>query len=108
NVALKILPGEITAKSPTAGKRFLREARSLFSLVDKNVVTVLDAGEELGTLYLAMEYFEGRTLRAVAAEHGGQIREPDALRIATQIARGLAHLEKNKLVHRNVKPDHVL
>ncbi|MBI3723186.1 serine/threonine protein kinase [bacterium] len=108
NVALKILPPEVTAKSPNAGKRFLREARSLFSLVHENVVTVLDAGEDVGTLYLAMEYFEGKTLRALAAEQGGRMSEPDALRIATQVARGLAHLEKNKLVHRNIKPDHVL
>jgi len=107
-VALKILPRQVTAKSPNAGKRFLREARSLFNLAHPNVVTILDAGEELGTLYLAMEYFEGRTLRAVMAEEGGRLSEPEALRIATQVARGMAHLEKHKLVHRNVKPDHVL
>src|SRR5579871_3268180 len=47
-VALKVLPPEITAKSPNAAKRFLRESRSLFGLDHPNVVSILDAGEELG------------------------------------------------------------
>src|SRR5437763_724323 len=62
-IALKVLPQESVSKMPVAAKRFLRESRSLFGLAHPNVVGMLDAGEELGNLYLAMEYFEGRTLR---------------------------------------------
>lgn len=106
-VALKVLPQAMLSKSPVAAKRFLRESRSLFGLSHPNVATVLDAGEELGNLYIAMEYFEGRTLRDVLADRK-KLAEPEALKVARQVASALGHLAKNKLLHRNVKPEHIL
>jgi serine/threonine protein kinase len=107
NVALKVLPAAVVAKSPTAAKRFLRESRSLFGLAHPNVVSLLDAGEDVGSYYLAMEYFEGRPLRDVISEKG-KVPEPEALKLARQVASGIGHLEKHKLVHRNVRPEHIL
>jgi serine/threonine-protein kinase len=107
-VALKVLPPEITAKSPNAAKRFLRESRSLFGLDNRNVVSILDAGEELGTLYLAMELFSGRTVRDLMAERGGKVPPAEALDVTLQVARGLDFFNSQKLVHRNLKPEHVL
>ena len=107
-VALKVLPHRIVSTSPTAGKRFLREARALFGLQHENVARCLDAGEELGTYYLAMELVEGRTLSQLRQERGGRLPEREALEYARQATRGLAYLAQSSLVHRNVKPDHVL
>lgn len=107
-VAIKVLPREVTEQSPTAAKRFLREARSLFGHTHANVAACLDAGEELGTLFLVMELFSGRTVRELMAERGGKVPTAEALKIALQVARGLEHLNEQKLVHRNVMPEHIL
>ncbi|MEZ0228555.1 MAG: serine/threonine protein kinase, partial [Planctomycetota bacterium] len=107
-VAMKVLPREVTQQSPTAAKRFLREARSLFGMTHANVATCLDAGEELGTLFLVMELFGGRTVRELMAERAGKVPTAEALRIGLHVARGLQHLNAQKLVHRNIMPDHIL
>jgi serine/threonine protein kinase len=107
-VALKVLPEKVTSQYPTAAKRFLREARSLFGLSHPNVPAVLDAGEELGCLFLAMEYFDGaRTVRELLDEKK-TLPVTSALSIAAQTGRALVHLGEHKLVHRNVKPEHIL
>jgi serine/threonine-protein kinase len=107
-VALKVLPAQLVAKSPTAGKRFLREARSLFSVDHPNLIKVLDAGEDMGSYYLAMEYFEGKSLTQVMADMGGKIPEAIALDVAAGVARALELLREKELIHRNIKPDHVM
>ncbi len=107
-VAVKVLPREVTQQSPTAAKRFLREARSLFGLTHPNVAACLDAGEELGTLFLVMELFGGRTVRELMKERGGKVPTAEALKVALQVARGLKHLNEQKLVHRNIMPEHIL
>ena len=55
-VAVKVLPAQLVDKNPTVGKRFLREARTLFGLSHPNVIRSHDAGEELGTFFLVMEF----------------------------------------------------
>ncbi len=107
-VAIKVLPKAVADASPTAGKRFLREARALFGLEHPNLVRCLNAGEELGTFFLVMEYFEGKTLADVLGERGGKLPERDALTLTASIAKGLACLGSKNLVHRNIKPRHVL
>lgn len=107
-VALKVLPAQLVAKSPTAGKRFLREARSLFSINHPNLVKILDAGEDMGTFFLAMEYFEGKSLKQVMGELGGKLPEAIAVEIAEGAAKALNCLREQGLVHRNLKPDHVM
>ena len=45
--------------------RFVREARSAARLDHPNVVAVFDQGDDDGTVFLAMEYVAGHTLRDV-------------------------------------------
>ncbi len=47
-------------------KRLLREARAAGRLLHPNVVTLFDAGEAEGMLYLAFEFVEGTDLAAAA------------------------------------------
>ncbi|MGE0709214.1 MAG: serine/threonine-protein kinase [Planctomycetota bacterium] len=108
SVAVKVLPAEVVAKNATVGKRFLREARTLFNLNHANVVRSLDAGEELGSFFLVMELVAAPDLRAVLAAHGGRLAEAEVLRIALGIAAGLEFLSQHNLVHRNLMPEHVL
>ncbi len=107
-VALKILPRSVIVASPTVGKRFLRAARSLFRLRHENVAAYLDAGEELGNYWVAMERFEGRSLKDLLGDAGGKLGESQVLSIAKGIAAGLGALHGASLIHRNLKPEHVL
>src|SRR5215203_3648724 len=62
--AIKIIAPDL-AESEGFRERFTREARIAAALQHPNIVTVYDAGEVDGILYLAMQYIEGNDLSAV-------------------------------------------
>src|SRR4029078_10678558 len=61
--AVKIIAPDL-AESAGLRERFTREARIAAALQHPNIVTVYDAGEVEGLLYLAMQYIEGQDLSA--------------------------------------------
>jgi serine/threonine protein kinase len=70
-------------------KRLLREARAAGRLLHPNVVTLFDAGEAEGMLYLAFEFVEGTDL-AVRLDGGGpRMSLRQALRAVRQAAEAL-------------------
>ena len=105
DVALKVLPGAL-AGDDERRRRFLREARSAASINHPHIATVHDVGEAAGRVYLAMELVEGTTLRARLA--GGALPAEESVRIAKQIARGLARAHERGIVHRDLKPENVM
>ena len=58
------------AESSGFRERFSREARVAAAFSHPNIVTVYDAGEVDGTLYLAMEYIDGSDLARMLSEDG--------------------------------------
>lgn len=103
-VALKLLaPGW----GETSRQRFAREARALTQLDHPSVVRVLDAGEERGAPWLAIELVEGESLRN-RLERDGPLPVDEALSIAADLARALAHCHGRGVLHRDLKPDNVL
>ncbi len=107
-VALKVLPREKIDRNPITAKRFLREARALSGITHPNLIRMFDAGEELGSYYLAMELHKGWDLEEELSSSGGKLPEADAVSIAVDVARGLEHLHAQGLVHRAVRPKHIL
>ena len=67
--ALKVIAPDL-AESSGFRERFAREARIAAALAHPNIVTVYDAGEVDGTLYLAMQYVEGSDLARDARDRG--------------------------------------
>jgi serine/threonine-protein kinase len=68
------------------------------------VVSVYDAGEtEDGRPYIVMEYVPGTTLAG-----RGPLEPAEAVELAAQACRGLAHAHAAGLVHRDVKPQNLL
>src|SRR5438128_6142951 len=61
-VALKLLPAG-PRRSAEAVARFLREMRAVGQLDHPNLVEASDAGEQDGTVYLAMNRMEGSDLQ---------------------------------------------
>jgi serine/threonine-protein kinase len=102
-VAVKLL-AESLAGDAAFRERFLREARLAARLSHPNVVGVYDAGEtEEGRPYIVMEYVPGTTLDGL-----GPLAPNQAVELAAQACRGLAHAHGAGLVHRDVKPQNLL
>ncbi|MDQ1411691.1 MAG: eukaryotic-like serine/threonine-protein kinase, partial [Acidimicrobiaceae bacterium] len=105
-VAVKVLFPEL-AQDDSFVERFRREAQSAARLNHPNIVSVYDFGEDQDALYIVMEYVEGQTLRDVVRA-GGPMAPAEAIRIATEVAAGLAVAHAEDIVHRDVKPANVL
>ena len=105
-VALKIMHAEL-ANDEDFVRRFVGEARSVARLSHPNVVGVYDQGADGRTLYLAMEYVPGRTLRDLLNEQGS-LAPREALDIMEGVLGGLGAAHAAGLAHRDVKPENVL
>ncbi|MFP5288123.1 MAG: protein kinase domain-containing protein, partial [Thermoanaerobaculia bacterium] len=87
-------------------KRLLREARAAGRLLHPNVVTLFDAGEAEGVLYLAFELVEGTDLASRLEKGPLSLRE--VLRIVRQAADALHYAHGQGIVHRDIKPSNIL
>ena len=104
--AIKIIAPEL-AETSGFRERFNREARIAAALQHPNIVTVYDAGEEDGLLYLAMQYIEGSDLSSVLRSQG-RLRPYRAIDVCRQVAAALDAAHGMGLIHRDVKPANVL
>ncbi len=106
-VALKrIDPALLSKPDASVAERFLKHARSARRLRHRNIVEIHDAGEVAGTVYVAMEMLDGESLRSIL-DHG-PLPIARAIRIAHDIASGLAHAHLEGVVHGAVKPSNVI
>jgi serine/threonine protein kinase len=108
HVALKFLASELS-RNPPFIKRFRNEARAAFRLRNGNIAEVMDLDQaEDGSLFIAMEYVEGQSLRAALEQAPGGLSIQRSLAIATGIATGLAAAHAQGIVHRDIKPENIL
>ncbi len=105
-VALKVISPAL-AGDESFRDRFKRESRTAASLRHPHVVTIHDAGEDQGMLYITMEYVEGTDLRSLIRSTKGMPPE-DAARLIKQVGSALDAAHAGGLVHRDVKPANVL
>jgi serine/threonine-protein kinase len=87
-------------------RRLLREARAAGRLLHPHVVTLFDAGEVEGMLYLAFEFVEGQDLAARLESSALSLYE--VLRIVRETAEALEFAHRHGIVHRDIKPSNVL
>jgi Protein kinase domain len=105
-VALKVLAPELSQNADFRA-RFLRESRMAAALDHPNAVTVYDAGDIDGSLYLAMRLVPGEDLSNVLRQRG-PLAPDEALDALEQVAAALDAAHAAGLVHRDVKPANVL
>ena len=104
-VAIKVLDSE-AARDNEIRKRFVKEARALAQLSHPNICSVFDVGEIDGLPFIVMEKLEN-SLKAVI-ERNGPLEVGDAIRIASEVAAGLAAAHARGIVHCDMKPANVL
>jgi len=107
-IALKTIRFDgIGTTADEAARRFKNEARAAGGLNHPNIVTVYDAGEDHGILYLAMEFIEGITLEArLRAQR--TIATAQTIDMVRQICSGLDFAHAKGIVHRDIKPGNIL
>jgi TonB family protein len=107
-IALKFLAVELS-RNPQFVKRFRNEARAAYQLRHPNIVEVADLDQdEDGSLFIAMEYVGGPSLRLMLRQIRGPLPVPRALEIARGIAAGLGAAHARGAVHRDIKPENIL
>ena len=82
-----------------------KEAEAVARLDHPCIVTLHDVGTSQAGPYLVMELLHGNTLAQRIAE--GPIPQAEALRIAEEMAKGLAHAHQRGVLHRDLKPANV-
>ncbi|MFG3050267.1 protein kinase [Kitasatospora sp. NPDC048239] len=116
-VAVKLLRPELLLpadESPERGsrgdelrRRFLRECRITAALDHPGLVTVFDAGEDGGELYLVMQRVPGLSLADLIAEDS-PLPVERAVAVAAQLCGALAAVHAVPVVHRDLKPSNVM
>jgi tetratricopeptide (TPR) repeat protein len=104
-VALKTVR-PIADSDAAARANLMREARAAAALNHPHIATVYDVLEDRGEVVIVFEYVEGETLQARIAR--GRIPAPEAMEIATQIAKALSAAHAHGIVHRDLKPANIM
>lgn len=86
--------------------RFLKEAKAIGRLSHPNIVTVYDVGRDHGTIYIAMEYLEGKPFNDVI--RNGQMSLEQNVDIGLQVSRTLNYAHSKGIVHRDIKPSNII
>ncbi len=107
-LALKFLAAELS-RNPQFIKRFRQEARAAYQLRHPNIVEVVDLDQdEDGSLFIAMEFVAGPSLRAMLHETPHGLPVERALHIARGLGAGLAAAHARGAIHRDIKPENIL
>ena len=106
-VALKTLHKHLS-HDPAIKARFDREAGTVAALEHPNTIQVYDFGAmEDGTLYLVMEFVQGRSVADIL-EKDGPMPPARVENILRQVCGSLAEAHGHGIVHRDLKPDNVV
>ncbi|MFN2443171.1 MAG: protein kinase [Thermoanaerobaculia bacterium] len=105
SVALKVMPTSV-ADDPQRRLRFLHEARAASVLSHPNVSTIYEVGEADGTIFIAMELIEGKTLSQL--REGGTCEVDEVIDIAIQAADALDEAHSRGIVHRDIKSANIM
>ena len=104
-VAIKVMHAH-RAGNDSARRRFLQESRATAAIDHPHVVTIHQVGEHNGLPFIVMQRLQGSTLQEYR-EAAGRLPLLESLRIAREIATGLAAAHARNLIHRDIKPGNI-
>src|SRR5437762_11907599 len=105
-VAIKLVP-PTRASDAKLRERFLREARTAAKLSHPHIIPIFTVDEVGEFVFFAMAYVAGETLTERVVRRG-PLAPSEAARVLREIAWALAYAHSQGLVHRDVKPDHIM
>ena len=105
DIALKVLMPKY-ARDPQFTARFLNEATIAGELRHPNIIRILEAGQDGEAVYFAMPRLAGSL--AARLEATAALAEPDVVRTARDVARGMAFAHEGGVIHRDIKPQNIL
>ena len=109
-VALKVLD-ERYRDVPASVGRFIQEARTMASWDHPHIVRLIEAGEDNGVYFYAMEFIRGLDLSQLLRQYldANQLMPyADVLRLGWAVADALDFAHQNGIIHRDIKPSNVL
>ncbi|MFN2130514.1 MAG: serine/threonine-protein kinase, partial [Anaerolineae bacterium] len=110
DVAIKVMHAHFTGDA-TFRARFLQEARAVANLDHPGIVQVYAFGQDLGQLYIVMDFIPGQTLHAwlkrLADEHK-IVALTESLRIVRRTAWALHYAHEKGVLHRDIKPSNIM
>ncbi|MEP7132551.1 MAG: serine/threonine-protein kinase [Acidobacteriota bacterium] len=127
-VAIKtVRPQGVGGSSTELETRFLNEAKLAGRLQHPNIVTIYEAGQAEGLLYIAMEYVDGdalthflgprgdaapavgaRSLGTAGGGAAGALTLRERVEVIREAALALQHAHQRGVLHRDVKPGNIL
>lgn len=105
DVAIKVMHAHRVGNH-SARQRFLKESQATASVEHPHIVTIHQVGEHDGLPYIVMQRLQGVTLQEYR-EGVGRLPLLESLRIAREIATGLAAAHARNLIHRDIKPGNI-
>jgi eukaryotic-like serine/threonine-protein kinase len=105
HVAIKVLRPELAAV--IGAERFHAEIKTTANLQHPHILPLFDSGVVDGTVFYAMPFVEGESLRDRLAREK-QLPIADAVRIATEVAGALDYAHRKGVIHRDIKPENIL
>jgi serine/threonine-protein kinase len=105
-VAIKVILGKGKI-DPALIKRFEREVKAAAKLVHSNIITVFDADQADGRIFMVMEYIKGDDLGGILRKKG-QLSVSEVVDYMLQAAKGLKYAHDQGVIHRDIKPSNIL
>lgn len=106
---LKTLSAEVSLEKAFVD-RIRLEAKLLKTLSHPNIVGLVESIEGPDECHLVLEFVEGETLQAWVdfQTHSDRARTKKVMRIVEPILNGFAHIHQTGVVHRDLKPAHII
>ena len=106
DVALKFLPKELTNDN-AAIEAFRNEARTVMQLSHKNIIKLHNMEIGAGTMFLVMEYIEGRDFSEIMTQMG-RLKIESVLQIMHSCAAGIGYAHSCGVLHKDLKPANLM
>jgi serine/threonine protein kinase len=105
-IALKLINPLVASDKQTIA-RFRNELKFARKIRHKHVCQMFDLGEDEGTHFITMEYVAGEDLKSFL-KRSGKLTIEMSVRVARQVAEGLAEAHRIGIFHRDLKPGNIM
>ncbi|MBN1551553.1 protein kinase [bacterium] len=105
-VALKVLKPKYSHDTEMV-QRFKQEVTLARQIHHENVIRLYDFEKVHNVLYISMEFFPSRDLKAIIRSQGA-LSVDEIIKIHTQVCKGLWDAHRRGIVHRDIKPQNIL